>query len=149
MKSKVADWFETSVQYNQIEGDLDKTFKEKYTVEAVNFTDAEARITEELGANHGFYVKAITRARYREVFFNDNPNADEWFKAQVQYKTEIESDNPLDTEPKETTSIVYFLVQASDIKEAVDIVREIASGSMINHVIGKITRTQFEDVLTA
>ena len=49
MKSKHADWFETSVKYDKMgEGGTPVTSKESYTVESFTFTEAEETIGEAL-----------------------------------------------------------------------------------------------------
>ena len=72
MKSKHADWFETSVKYDKMgEGGTPVTSKESYTVESFTFTEAEETIAEELQVyiSGEFDVVDIKKAAYKEVFF--------------------------------------------------------------------------------
>ena len=51
MRSKTSEWFECKVQYEKVmEDGLQKKVTELYTVEALSFTEAEARIIEEMAA---------------------------------------------------------------------------------------------------
>ena len=45
----MANWFECKIRYSKIlETGLQKTVTESYLVDALSFTEAEARITEEM-----------------------------------------------------------------------------------------------------
>ena len=67
MRSHTSDWFECKVQYKNGEN---KKVTELYTVEALSFTEAEARITEEMTAYciGEFEVKDIKKSKYKEVY---------------------------------------------------------------------------------
>ena len=72
MRSKQATWFECKVQFDQMqENGLLKKVTEMYVVNAVSFTEAEERITEEISqyVSGEFEVKGIKPAPYKEVFF--------------------------------------------------------------------------------
>ena len=49
MKTKFSKYFEVKIQYQKIlENGKEKKVTEQYVVEALSFTEAEARITEEM-----------------------------------------------------------------------------------------------------
>ena len=51
MRSRTSEWFECKVQYEKVmEDGCVKKVTELYTVEALSFTEAEARIIEEMSA---------------------------------------------------------------------------------------------------
>lgn len=72
-------WFETKVKYNRtLETGAEKTVTEPYLVDALSFTEAEARITEEMQPFvHGdFVVTAVKKVRYDDVFYTEG--GDKW-----------------------------------------------------------------------
>ena len=53
MRTRTATWFETKIQYEKtMEDGLQKKVKEQYVVDALSFTEAEKRITEESPSWH-------------------------------------------------------------------------------------------------
>lgn len=75
MTTKTSQWFECKVAFDKImEDGLQKRVTEKYVVNAMTHTEAEAYITEEMSAyiSGEFEVKGIVPAPYREIFFMNN-----------------------------------------------------------------------------
>ncbi len=143
MRSRTAIWFETKIDYEKtMEDGNPKKVKELYTVDALSFTEAEQRITEEMTSyiSGEFDVADIKKATYKEIFFSDLPSADRWYKTKLQFITIDEK-----TE-KEKRSNVYYLVQAATLKEAVKNIDEVMGGTMIDYVIASVTETQIMDV---
>ncbi|MDD2525486.1 MAG: DUF4494 domain-containing protein, partial [Bacteroidales bacterium] len=65
------NWFETKITYEkEIEGGMMKKVTEPYLVDALSFTEAEARIIKEMTPfmSGEFTVANIKRANYTEVF---------------------------------------------------------------------------------
>jgi len=51
MRSKTATWFESKIRYEKVmEDGLQKKVTEQYVVDALSFSEAEKRITEEMSA---------------------------------------------------------------------------------------------------
>ena len=74
MRNRTSTWFETRVRYDKtMEDGRDKKVTEQYVVEALSFSEAEKRITEEMShyVSGEFGVKAIKLAAYSETFFSD------------------------------------------------------------------------------
>ena len=74
MRSRTATWFECKIRYEKtMEDGLQKKVTETYVVDAVSFTEAEARIIEEMSAyiSGEFEVIEIDRAVFKEIFFMD------------------------------------------------------------------------------
>ena len=84
----MAEWFECKVKYERTmqDGSLKKVI-EVYLVDALNFTEAERRIIEELKTviRGDFQVTDIKRARYAEIFKTLDDAADRWFKAKLAF----------------------------------------------------------------
>ena len=143
MRSRTAEWFETKIKYEKTMDDgQQKRVSEQYVVDALSFTEAERRITEEMSSyiSGEFDVADIKKATYKEIFFSDAETADRWYKAKLQFITIDEK-----TE-KEKRSNVYYLVQAGTLPGAVKNIGEVMGGTMIDYVIASIAETQLMDV---
>ena len=78
------NWFECKVSYEKmLENGMQKKVTEPYLVDALSFTEAEARIIEEIRPfiTGEFTVTDIKRARLSELFFNEN--GDRFYKIKV------------------------------------------------------------------
>ena len=143
MRTRTAEWFETKIKYEKtMEDGQQKKVTEAYVVDALSFTEAERRITEEMSSyiSGEFDVTDLKKASYKEIFFSDADSADRWYKTKLQFITIDEK-----TE-KEKRSNVYYLVQAATLPEAVSNINEVMSGTMIDYVIASIAETQLMDV---
>ena len=104
-------WFECSIRYEKtMESGMNKKVTEKYLIDALSFTEAEARIIEEITPfiSGEFTVVDIKRANYSELFPCDEEAADRWFKCKLIF---ITLDEKSGAEKKISTQI---LVQAAD-----------------------------------
>ncbi|MBR5037805.1 MAG: DUF4494 domain-containing protein [Prevotella sp.] len=143
MRTRTTTWFETKIQYEKtMEDGLQKKVKEQYVVDALSFTEAEKRITEEMSSyiSGTFDVADIKKASYKEIFFSDEGTADRWYKAKVQFITIDEK-----TEKEKRTN-VYYLVQASTIHQAVKNIDEVMGSTMIDYAIAAVSETTIMDV---
>lgn len=139
----MSKWFETKVEFEKtIEDGSQKKVKEAYTVDALSFTEAEERITEEMSAyiSGEFNVKNIAEASYKEIFFSDLASADKWYKAKLQFITLDEKTD------KEKRSNVYYLVQAGSFLQAVKNIEEVMGTTMLDYVISSVAETAIMDV---
>lgn len=146
MRSRVSEWFETKIGYEKtMEDGQPKKVKESYVVDALSFTEAEKRISEEMSSyiSGTFDVVDIKKATYKEVFFSDDASADRWFKAKLQFITFDEK-----TE-KEKRSNVYYLVHAANFQQAVSNIQQFMGGTMIDYVIASLAETAIMDVFEA
>jgi len=134
-------WFECKIKYEKTaeEGKIVKV-SEAYLVDALSFTEAEARIIEEMKPfiSGEFEVANIKRTRINEMFFYEN--ADKWYRTKVNFVT-------LDEEKGvEKRTGVTMLVQANNMKEALDGILECMKGSMADYEIANISETSIIDV---
>lgn len=135
------NWFECKVTYEKtLENGMQKKVTEPYLVDALSFTEAEARIIEELKPyiSGEFTIADIKRAKFNELFFNEN--GDRYYKAKVLF---ITLDEKSGTEKK---TAAQMLAQASDIKEAMAIVEKGMAGTMADYVIASLAETTIMDV---
>ncbi|MBR5102895.1 MAG: DUF4494 domain-containing protein [Muribaculaceae bacterium] len=138
-------WFETKVKYDKtiLETGAQKTVTEPYLVDALSFTEAEARITEEMQPyiSGDFTVAAVRKLRFDDVFYHEG--GDRWYKVKINMITIDEKT----AAEKRTAS--FTLVQASNFKEALDIFLEAMKGTMIDYEIVAINETPLLDVFPA
>lgn len=143
MRSRTANWFECKIRYEKtVEDGTQKPVTEMYVVDALSFSEAEERITEEVSAyvSGSFDVKDIKKAAFGEIFFSDDSNADRWFKTKLQFIILDEKSG------KEKKSSVNFLVQAGTFREALSNIEEGMKGTMQDYVISSINETLIMDV---
>ena len=135
------NWFECKVSYEKImENGLQKKVTEPYLVDALSFTEAEARIIEEIKPyiSGEFTIADIKRARISELFFNDA--GDRYYRVKVNFITLDEKSGA------EKKTAVQMLVQASDIKEAIATLEEGMKGTMADYAIASISETMIMDI---
>ena len=136
-------WFECRIKYEKVmENGMNKNVTEPYLVDALSFTEAEARIIEEMTPyiSGEFTVSDIKRAGYSELFFSEDANADRWFKCKLTF---ITLDEKSGSEKKTSTNV---LVQASDLRDAVKKLDDGMRGSMADYLIASVTETAIMDV---
>ena len=83
-------WFECKIRYEKVmENGMEKKVTETYLVDALSFTEAEARIIEEMTPfiSGEFTITDIKRANYSELYPSDKESADRWFKCKVLFIT--------------------------------------------------------------
>ena len=134
-------WFECTIKYEKEleDGKLAK-ITERYLVDALTFTEAEARIIKEMKPfiSGEFEVANINPQKYSELFWNEK--ADKWFKTKVNF---IVLDEEKGVEKKVAN---YMLVQANDLKEARELLVEGMKGSQADWEIASISETKILDV---
>ncbi len=143
MRSRSANWFECKIRYEKVmEDGLQKKVTENYVVDALSFSEAEERITEEMSSyiSGEFDVADIKKAAYGEIFFSDDEMADKWYKTKLQFITYDEKTD------KEKRSSVTYLVQAGSFNGAVKNIDEAMGGTMIDYVISSVAETTLMDV---
>ena len=143
MKSKVSKFFEVKVQYQKMQDDgKEKKVTEQYVVEAMSFTEAETRITEEMthyiSGDFGIVFEKI--APYNEIFLSDKSDDDKWFISKVSFITIDEKT------AKEKKTSQRLLVQAETSEKAMDYTKEMLSHYMSDYSIDAVKDTPTLDV---
>src|SRR5574344_118397 len=136
-------WFEWKIRYEKtMENGLVKKVNEPYLVDALSFTEAEARIIEEITpfVTGEFTVSDIKRANYSEIFQSEEDAADRYFKCKLFF---ITLDEKSGAEKKTSTTV---LVQAADLRDAVKKLDEGMKGTMADYVIASVAETQLMDI---
>lgn len=136
-------WFECKIRYEKVmENGMQKKVTEPYLVDALSFTEAEARIIEEMTPfiSGEFTISDIKRANYSELFPSDDIEDDRWFKCKLIF---ITLDEKSGAEKKTSTQV---LVQAADLRDAVKKLDEGMKGTMADYQIASVTETTIMDV---
>ncbi len=136
-------WFECKIRYDKtMENGLNKKVTEPYLVDALSFTEAEARIIEEITPfiSGEFTVSDIKRANYSELFSSEEEAADRWFNCKMAF---ITLDEKSGAEKKTYTNV---LIQAADIKDAMKKLDEGMKGTMADYQSIALKETAIMDV---
>lgn len=134
-------WYECKVKYKKThETGEQKLTTETYLLDAMSFTEAEARINEEMTAytSEEFMITNIKVANLAEV--HPFENSDRWFKTKVSLIALDEKSG------KEKKSNIYLLVQANDVKEAFDNCTKAMENTMGDYSIPAINESPIVDV---
>lgn len=140
----MANWFECKVRYDKLqENGAVKKVNEPYLVDALSFTEAEARITEEQTPfiSGDFSVSAVKRTKIAEIFFVEG--GDRWFLVKVGF---ITIDEKTAVEKK---SVSQVLVAGGSFKGAFDNFMEGMKATMADFEIVSIAETPYMDVYKA
>jgi len=135
------NWFEVKVRYTkQLDNGTFKRVTESYLISAISFTDAEARVYEELGSTirGEFIVTAMKRENLHDIFAYDD--ADVWYKSTISFQSESDEGG------KSKAVKQTFLVTASSVKEATERINESLKGLMADYVIKGTVESAIIDV---
>lgn len=143
MRTRTTKWFECKVRYEKLdESGTQRKVTEDYVVDALSFTEAETRITDEMAQliSGEFSITGIKIASYAEVAFSDSDKDDKFYKVKVQFITLNERTN------KEHRHNQYVLIQACSTERAQKNVEEVYKGSMLDYTILSVVETAIIDV---
>lgn len=137
------NWYKVTLTYGKEvdqEGMM-KSVTETYLLDAVSFTDAEARITKLLQPRGEFTIGDISRVRLAETFLNEK--GDHFYLAKVGF---ITLDEKAGVEKKK---YVQMLVEANDIQEAIDNLNNGMKDTLADYEIHTMKETNIMDVFPA
>lgn len=141
----MSQWFETKVKYDKTMLDTGaiKSVTEPYLVDALSFTEAEARITKEMEpfVSGGLTVTAVRKVRFEDVLYHEG--GDRWYKVKINMITIDEKTGA------EKRSASFSLVQASEFKLALDYFLEAMKSVLFDFEIVNITEMAYIDVFGA
>lgn len=156
--------YECGVRFNKImDNGAVKKVTELYLVDALTFTEAEARIIQEITPciSDEFDVVTIKRTNYSEVVYdrfgiNSEADAqvqkltransqasevpDKWFKAKVNFITIDEKS------AREKKTPTHFIINAGSINAAHDTLVSYMKGTMSDYEIATLDETRIMDV---
>lgn len=135
------EYFKCKVRYDKTQEDGSvKKVTEEYLVDAMSFTEAEERITREMGllTSGDFLVVDISRYNVQELIIDYPGNF--FYRFKVDFITLDEKSG------KEKKRPNYLLVQAADIDDARDQVVKAMKESISDYSISKIEETKIIEV---
>ncbi|PKB17960.1 DUF4494 domain-containing protein [Flavobacterium sp. 5] len=135
-------WYECKIKYRKTDEatGTQKVTTEPYLVDALSYTEAESRITEEMSAyiSEEFKITNIKTANYAEI--HPFENTDRWFKSKVSLMAYDEESG------KERKSNMYLLIQANDVREAYDNTVHVMKTTLSEYSIPAISESPIMDV---
>lgn len=140
----MALWFECKVRYDKMqENGMVKKVNEPYLVDALTFTEAEARILEEMKPfiSGEYSIASEKKTKISEIFFNEG--GDRWYLVKVAFVTLDEKSGA------EKKTVSQILVQAFDFDSAVSNFRKGMEGTIADYEIQSIAETLIMDVFAA
>jgi hypothetical protein len=139
-----ATWYECKVKYRKFD-EASATHKiktEPFLVDAISYTEAESRITQEMAAylpdNEEIKITNIKVANFAEI--HPFENTDRWFKSRVSLIAFDEESG------KERKTNMYLLVQANDVQEAYVNTVSTMQDTMGEYTIPAISESPIMDV---
>lgn len=133
-------FFEVKVKLDKVQADgSTKSVSETYAIDAMTFTDAEARVTKEMEqyVTGNFEVVAEKRAQFSEVVFN---GGDLYFLVKYNLITIDE------VTMKERRKALYVLFQEENIDRCKEHAHEYMKGCVCDYDIESIKETKILDV---
>lgn len=134
-------WFTVKVKYSKtLENGSFKRVTEPYLLAADSFTDAEARVYEEVieYIKNEASVVGIARTEFHDIFHYEDSS--HWFKVKIVFETtEMDSDKV-----KKVTQ--NFLISANNVNEAYERIRENLKTLMIEFSVTNVDLSPIIDV---
>jgi hypothetical protein len=136
----MAEWFQTRVKFlKQQDNGLIKAVTEQYLVDALSFTEAEARIQQEVQEGmREVTLVSVARSNIKEVVVYGD--TDMWFKVKVTYSAQDEESE------KEKKITLYLLVNANDVQEAYERTQEHLKEMLVPFQIPKVEESPIREV---
>lgn len=136
----MASWYLGKIRYQKEDeaGSL-KTINEVYLVDAISYTEAEARLYKQIatGASE-FTVTSISRMKLADLFAYEE--GEKWFKAKVIYMSVDEKSG------KEKKVVNYMLVNSDGIDQALERITESLRTMLIPYETTDMNLTPILDV---
>ncbi|PSL06564.1 DUF4494 domain-containing protein [Cecembia rubra] len=135
-------WFICTLKYaKENEQGLLKAVSEKYLIDAVSFTEAEATVYEVLGnyIRGDFQVTAVTKSNIVDVFIYED--SDYWWQCKITYFI-VDGDSG-----REKKVTQFMLVSANDVKEAYDRINESLSNMLVTFRLTEIKESPIQACL--
>ena len=133
----MANYFEVKITFNKTLGNgKEKKVSELYLVDALSFTEAEAKITAEFSPLPNFKVKSIRQYKVAEIVNKTNLDDSRQFKCKLNFITLDEKSGA------EKKTAVYMLVDAENLDKAKVLLVEHMKSTMADYSIEKIEETK-------
>lgn len=136
-----SNFFECKVSFEKImENGMQKKVTEPYLVDALSFTEAEARIIEEMRPFIAgeFTIFSIKREKVSELFFTES--GENFYKCKISFLTLDEKSGA------EKKTPAYIWVQADSLTEAKEVLEEGMKGTLADYKMESISETKVVDI---
>lgn len=143
MRSKTSTCFEVTVRYQKTdEAGKERSCTETYAVDAMSFTEAEAKITEHIAqfVSGEFMVSRITRANYKEVVFKEPDVAEHFYRTRIALITLDERSG------KEKATSINYLINADTAEDAQKMIKKMMAEGSLDYKVMSLTETTIIDV---
>ena len=137
----MSNWYQGKIRYQKVD-EKDRTVKitEVYLVDAVSYTDAEARIYETVASNTpDFQLFGLSRMKLSEVFFVEN-GSETWYKMKVNFVSFDEKAQ------KEKRTPFNMLINAENPLEAYNLLTE-RLGTVEDYLITDVNITNILEII--
>lgn len=139
----MATWFSVRVVYDaKDDKGKDTKKKELYLIDALNFTEAEARAVGEVKpfVEGELKVTAMKMEEVSEIFNQADEKADKWYRVRVHFIT------PDEKSGKEKRKGFTYIVKGLSVENATDRLHEGMKGTLTDYEIHTVSETQYMDV---
>jgi len=135
-------WYLGKIKYQQEqENGAFKTLSEAYLLDAVSYTDAEARLYRVVADNTpDFQVSSLSRMKLSDVFHFEEEGGEKWFKCKAFYVSVDDSSG------KEKKIISYMLVNADSPKQAIERIEKSLATMLVPYEITDVNLTPILEV---
>jgi hypothetical protein len=136
----MAIWYSCKIQYlKQFDGDKMKIVSEEYLIDAVSFTDAEARIYKCMSDSiKDFNIVSVRKTNIKDVF--NYEDCEIWYRCKMSYLSIDDSNG------KEKRVNSYMLLAAENPKQAYDRLQESLASMIVPFDITDVNLTTIIDV---
>lgn len=134
-------YFEVGVRYDKtMEDGVIRKVTENYLLDAISFTEAEKRATEEMKAYISGEFRVVTEkiTNIAEVVTTDDVNADKFYKVKHSLIT-------IDETAKEKKQAQYIIIQASSVDDARDRYKQHIKYWLVDVVLEAVIETKYMD----
>lgn len=133
----MSKFFEGRVKYRKVDGNgVYKQVTESYILDALSFSEAEARFTKEMSEyiSEEFKITNIRVTNFAEI--HPSEGKDLWFKSKISLLSYDEESG------KEKKQNMYMLVQADDVDDAYKRTSELMHNTMGEWSIPSVSETK-------
>lgn len=137
----MSNWYICKIKIHRIQEDgTSKKVTEPYLINAVSYTEVEARLAQYLEGESGEYVVSnISKANISDIFANEEGSI--WFKAKVSFVSLDEAAG------KEKKIVQTMLIQSIDFQHATKELLEQFKNFTVPYDIHSLTDTPILDVV--
>ena len=138
-----ANWFHATIAYMKVcEDGRERKVRESYLLDAMSYTEAEARIMHEMESTikGDYYISSLKKSNITELVPSDDETDDRWYKAKIAI---IDAD---EISGREKSSYQYYLVAASNINRALENLEKSLSTFVVPYEVYSISDTEFMDI---